>query len=151
MAAAAFGSVLAAPRLGRLADRIGTWHVITFCLAVSGLLLIPQAFVTAAWQLVALRFLMGMSLAGLLPAINATIRHSVPDGAAGMILGYATSAQYAGQVAGPVAGGFVGGHFGMRAVFAATTVIMLAGAAGNWAVRPPPRRLSGAPPRPARS
>ena len=79
------------------------------------------------------------SVAGLMPAVAATIRHSVPDGAAGTILGYSTSAQYAGQVIGPVVGGFVGGHFGMRAVFLATTVIMFGGAAYNWAVS---RRMS---------
>ena len=56
----------------------------------------------------------------------------MPQGAAGTILGYSTSAQYAGQVLGPVAGGFVGGHLGMRAVFLATTVIMFAGAGFNW-------------------
>ena len=134
MAAAAFGSILAAPRLGRLADRIGTAPVIIGGLLVSGLLLIPQAFVTNIWQLVALRFLMGMSLAGLLPSINATIRHTVPDRVAGTILGYGTSAQYAGQVVGPMVGGFVGGHFGMRAVFLATTVLMLSGAGYNWAL-----------------
>ena len=133
MAASAVGSVLAAPSLGRLADRIGTWNLVTGSLVVCGVLLIPQAFVTHGWELIALRFLMGMSLAGLLPSINATIRHNVPEGT-GMILGYATSAQYAGQVLGPLAGGFVGGHFGMRAVFLATTVIMLCGAAYNWLV-----------------
>jgi len=134
MAGSALGSILAAPRLGRLADRIGAWKVIVLCLAVTGVLLIPQAFVTNAWQLVALRFLMGMSLAGLLPSINATIRHNVPDGAAGTILGYGTSAQYTGQVVGPVIGGFVGGHLGMRAVFLATTVVIFGGAAYNWIV-----------------
>ncbi len=134
MAASAFGSILAAPRLGRLADRIGTWKVIILCLLVTGGLLVPQAFVTAVWQLVALRFLMGMSLAGLMPCVNATIRHNVPDGAAGTILGYCTSAQYAGQVVGPMLGGFVGGHLGMRAVFLATTVLIFGGAAYNWLV-----------------
>ncbi len=132
MAASAVGSVLAAPRLGRLADRVGHWRVIVFCLLACGVLLIPQAFVTNSWQLIFLRFLMGISLAGLLPAINSTIRHNVPQGAVGTILGYSTSAQYAGQVVGPVAGGFVGGHLGMRAVFMATTVIMFGGAAFNW-------------------
>lgn len=132
MAASAIGSVLAAPYLGRLADRIGHWNLIVICLLTSGVLLIPQAFVTAGWQLIGLRFLMGVSLAGLLPAIGATIRHSVPTGAAGTILGYNTSAQYAGQVLGPLAGGFVGGHVGMREVFLATTVIMFGGAAFNW-------------------
>ena len=134
MAGSALGSILAAPRLGRLADRIGPWKVIVLCLSVTGVLLIPQAFVASGWQLVALRFLMGMSLAGLLPSINATIRHNVPDGAAGTILGYGTSAQYTGQVVGPVVGGFVGGHLGMRAVFLATTVLIFGGAAYNWIV-----------------
>ena len=139
MAASAVGSILTAPHLGRLADRIGAWNVIILCLSVCGLLLIPQAFVTNGWQLILLRFLMGMSLAGLMPAVSATIRHSVPQGAAGTILGYNTSAQYAGQVIGPMAGGFVGGHFGMRAVFLATTVIMLGGAVVNFVVS---RRLA---------
>jgi MFS family permease len=134
MAAAAVGSILAAPRLGKLADRIGPWKLIAICLAICGLLLIPQALVTNSWQLIGLRFLMGVSLAGVLPSIAATIRHSVPHEAAGTILGYNTSAQYAGQVLGPLAGGFVGGHVGMRAVFWVTTLIMLGGAAGNWLV-----------------
>ncbi len=134
MAAAAVGAVLAAPSLGRLADRVGPWNVVIVSLVVCGVLLVPQAFVTNGWELIGLRFLMGMSLAGLLPSINATIRHNVAAGGAGMILGYATSAQYAGQVLGPLAGGFVGGHFGMRAVFLATTVIMFCGAAYNWVV-----------------
>ncbi len=77
---------------------------------------------------------MGMALAGLLPSINATIRHNVPDGAAGTILGYATSAQYAGQVVGPLVGGFVGGHFGMRAVFLATALLLVGGAGYAWSV-----------------
>ncbi|MEJ1977552.1 MAG: MFS transporter [Acetobacteraceae bacterium] len=104
------------------------------CLVVTALLLIPQAFVTSAWQLVALRFLMGVSLAGLMPSITSLIRHSVPISVAGNILGYATSAQFAGQVAGPLVGGFVGGHFGMRAVFLTTSALMLCAAAYNWAV-----------------
>ena len=77
MSAAALGTVLAAPRLGRLADRVGHWRVLTGGLVVSGLLLIPQAFITAAWQLVLLRFLMGMALGGLMPCITAIIRHNV--------------------------------------------------------------------------
>lgn len=134
MAASALGSILAAPRLGRLADRIGPWRIVVGCLIAAGLLLIPQAFVTSAWQLLGLRFLMGMALAGLLPSINATLRLSVPEGVTGLILGYAISAQYAGQVVGPLLGGFVGAHAGLHAVFALTSGLMLAGAAGNWAI-----------------
>ncbi|MCR6477303.1 MFS transporter [Variovorax sp. ZS18.2.2] len=132
MSAAALGSILSASRLGKLADRVGHWNVIVGCLAVSALLLIPQAFVTSGWQLVVLRFLMGLSLGGLLPCIASVIRHNVPERVAGNMLGYSTSAQYTGQVAGPLLGGFVGGHIGMRAVFLGTCVLMAAGAGWNW-------------------
>jgi MFS family permease len=132
MSAAALGSILSASRLGKLADRVGHWNVIVGCLAVSAVLLIPQAFVTSGWQLVVLRFLMGLSLGGLLPCIASVIRHNVPENVAGNMLGYSTSAQYTGQVAGPLLGGFVGGHIGMRAVFLGTCVLMAAGAGWNW-------------------
>jgi MFS family permease len=135
MSAAALGSILSASRLGKLADRVGHWNVIVCALAICALLLIPQAFVTQSWQLVGLRFLMGLALGGLLPCIASVIRHNVPDGVGGAILGYSTSAQYAGQVAGPLAGGFIGGHFGMRAVFLGTSALIAAGAIYNWAVR----------------
>jgi MFS family permease len=128
MSAAALGTILSASRLGRLADRSGPWRVMIGALVVAALLLIPQAFVTTGWQLVGLRLLMGLALGGLLPCVTSIIRHSVPDGIAGRVLGYSTSSQYAGQVAGPLLGGFVGGHIGMRAVFLGTALLMGAGA-----------------------
>jgi MFS family permease len=131
MAAAALGSILAAPRVGRLADRVGHAKVVVACLAGAGVLLVPQAFVTAGWQLIALRFLMGVALGGLLPAITALIRHSVPDRVSGAVLGYSQSAQYLGQITGPLVGGVVGSHLGMPAVFLATAVLMMAGAGLN--------------------
>jgi len=134
MSAAALGSILSASRLGKLADRIGHWRVIVGALAAAALLLIPQAFVTDSWQLIGLRFLMGIALGGLLPCIAAVIRHNVPDNVSGTALGYSTSSQYAGQVVGPLLGGFVGGHIGMRAVFLGTCVLMAAGAVYNWIV-----------------
>ena len=140
MSAAALGSILSASRLGRLADRIGHWNVIVGCLAVAAVLLIPQAFVTAGWQLVVLRFLMGTALGGLLPCVASVIRHSVPQTVAGRMLGYSTSAQYTGQVLGPLLGGFVGGHFGMRAVFLGTSVLMAIGAIYNHINRTAPSR-----------
>jgi MFS family permease len=135
MSAAALGAMLSASRLGQLSDRVGHWNVIVGALTVSALLLIPQAFVTQSWQLVGLRFLMGLALGGLLPCITSVIRHNVPDGVGGNVLGLSISAQYVGQVAGPLLGGFVGGHFGMRAVFLGTSVLMAAGAVYNWLVQ----------------
>ncbi len=136
MSAAALGAILSASRLGKLADRIGHWRVIVVTLAISALLLIPQAFVTAGWQLVVLRFLMGLSLGGLMPCVTSIIRHSVPDAVVGRVLGYATSSNFVGQVAGPLLGGFVGGHVGMRAVFLGTGILMGLGALYAHVARP---------------
>jgi MFS family permease len=132
MSAGALGSILSSSQLGKLADRIGHWTVIIICLAISAVLLIPQAFVINGWQLIVLRFLMGLALGGLLPCIASVIRHNVPETIAGSILGYSISAQYVGQVIGPLGGGFVGGHIGMRAVFLGTSALMAAGAIGNF-------------------
>jgi len=136
MAASALGSIIMAAPLGRLADRIGGWRVIVYCLTAAGILMIPQAFVSAWWQLAILRFLLGAALAGLLPSIAKQIRQSVPERALGNVLGYLQSSQYAGQVLGPLMGGAVGGFVGMRAVFFLTSGLLLLGAAANlWACR----------------
>lgn len=144
MSATALGSILSASYLGRLADRIGHWNVVIGGLLASAVLLIPQAFVTASWQLIILRFLMGLALGGLIPCIAAVIRHNTPDHSSGRMLGYSISAQHAGQVIGPVSGGFIGGHFGIRAVFLGTALSMAASAALNWWVA----RTSERPSRP---
>ena len=132
MSAAALGSILSASHLGKLADQIGHPTVIVSALAAAALLLIPQAFVTAGWQLIGLRFLMGLALGGLLPCVASVVRHNVPEHFVGMVLGYSVSSQFAGQVAGPLVGGFIGGHIGMRAVFIGTSLLLLLGAAFNW-------------------
>lgn len=134
MSAAALGSILSSSHLGKLADRAGHWRIIIACLFFAAALLIPQAFVTSSWQLIALRFLMGLALGGLLPCITSVIRHNVPETIVGGILGYSVSAQYAGQVLGPLGGGFVGGHIGMRSVFLGTAVLMAACALANFFV-----------------
>lgn len=134
MAASAFGSMLTAARLGALADRIGAWKVIFACLIATGLILIPQAFVTHWWQLAVLRGLMGMTLAGLLPSIAKLVRHSVDEHHLGKTLGYLQSAQFSGQVVGPLIGGFIGAHVGLHEVFFVTgSLLILCAGLNRWA------------------
>jgi len=134
MACSAFGSMFTAARLGALADRIGSWNVIIGCLVLTGLVMIPQAFVVQWWQLAALRVVMGMTLAGLLPSIAKLARHSVDDSKTGQMLGYLQSAQFAGQVVGPIIGGQIGVHFGLHSVFFVTGSLLVACAGlARWA------------------
>ena len=136
MASSALGSVLTASRLGALADRVGAWNVIIGCLFATALVMIPQAFVTNWWSLAVLRGLMGMTLAGLLPAIGKLVRQAVKEHQSGKMLGYLQSAQFAGQVVGPLIGGQIGVHFGMRSVFFVTSALLLACAGfDRWARR----------------
>ena len=129
MAGSAFGSMLMAARLGALADRIGAWKVIVGCLIATAIVALPQAFVVHWWQLAALRGLMGMTLAGLLPSITKLVRQTVDERSSGKMLGYLQSAQYAGQVVGPLIGGAIGVHFGLRDVFLATAALLIVCAA----------------------
>ena len=101
MALGAAGSILSAPRLGRLADRIGHLKLIVGSLGAAAILLLAQAAAPNVVVLAILRLLMGAALGGLLPAITAAIRHRVPDGVVGRVLGLSVSAQYVGQVTGP--------------------------------------------------
>ena len=136
MACSALGSMLTAARLGALADRFGSWRVIVVCLVLTGLAMVPQAFVTHWWQLAGLRVVMGMTLAGLLPSIGKLARQSVDESKTGRMLGYLQSAQFSGQVVGPVIGGVIGVHFGLHAVFFATGALLVAcGGLAHWAQR----------------
>jgi MFS family permease len=129
ISATALGSVFSASYLGKLGDRLNHWIIISACMAVAAGLLVPQAYAVAAWQLIGLRFAMGLALGGLLPSITSVIRNNVTDSNVGSILGYLVSSQFAGQVVGPLLGGFIGGHFGVHAVFLTTAALLAVGAA----------------------
>jgi len=135
MACSAFGSMLTAPRLGALADRVGSWNVIVGCLVATALVMVPQAFVTAWWQLALLRGVMGMTIAGLLPSIAKLVRHAVDDSDSGRTLGYLQSAQFSGQVVGPLVGAQIGAHVGLHQVFFVTAFLLAMCAVLNQWVR----------------
>jgi len=132
MSAAALGSVISSFVLGRVADKVGHLRVVVCAQIAAAILLMPQAFVTASWQLIVLRFLMGVALGGLLPCISAVLRHNVPSDFVGTVLGYSLASQFAGQFAGPLIGGFVGGHYALPAVFFATSALVFVSAAYSW-------------------
>ena len=128
-AASGLSSVIAAPRLGALADRIGPPKVMVVALLAAGLLFIPQALVRNAWELMALRFLLGIATASLLPSINSMIRQITPDEMTGQIYGYNQSAQFVGSFGGAVMGGQIASMFGLKYVFFSTSVLLLLNAA----------------------
>ncbi|MDU2063967.1 MAG: multidrug efflux MFS transporter [Sporomusaceae bacterium] len=127
-AASGLASVLAAPVLGKLSDRLGPQRVLLAALFAAGLLFIPQAFVESPMELGVLRFLVGLAVAGLLPSINTLIRQTTPDKVAGRIFGYNQSAQHSGVVLGSIGGGQIAAIFGIHYVFYITAALLLCNA-----------------------
>jgi MFS family permease len=123
--ASGLANIIAAPRLGKLSDRIGAQKVMLVSLVVAGLIFIPQAFVRNPWQLMALRFLLGLTMGGLVPSVNILIKKITPDSLAGRVFGFNMSAGYLGVFVGAVLGGQVAAYLGIRYVFFITSALLL--------------------------
>ncbi|VBB08970.1 tetracycline resistance protein teta/multidrug resistance protein mdtg [Lucifera butyrica] len=139
-AASGFASMLAAPRLGKLSDRIGPQKVILTALIAGGLLFIPQAWVQNAWQLGGLRLLLGIVTAALLPSINTLLKRNTPDEVAGRAFGYNQAAQFLGMFSGSVLGGQIAAAYGIHYVFFVTSTLLLLNAL--WVYRAMLKRLT---------
>jgi len=127
--ASGLANIIAAPQLGRLSDRTGAHKVILFALIAAGAIYIPQAFAQNPWQLMGLRFLLGLTLGGLSPSVNTMIKKITPGALTGRIFGFTMSAQYLGVFGGSVMGGQISAAFGIRSVFFVTSALLLINAA----------------------
>lgn len=127
--ASGLANIIAAPRLGKLSDKIGAHKVILVCLIGAGVIFIPQAFVQNTWQLMGLRFLLGLAAAGLNPSVNIILKKITPSSLTGRVFGFSMSAGYLGVFGGAVLGGQVAGYFGMRYVFFITSALLFINAA----------------------
>lgn len=123
--ASGLANVIAAPQLGKLSDKIGVHKVILFALIAAGIIYIPQAFVSNPWQLMGLRFLLGLTLGGLNPSVNTLIKKITPSYLTGRIFGITISAGYLGVFLGAVLGGQISAVFGIRHVFYITSALLL--------------------------
>lgn len=123
--ASGLANLIAAPRLGKLSDRIGAQKVILAALLAAGVLFIAQAFVTSPWQLMGLRFLLGLAAAGLIPSVNTLIKKITPASLTGRMFGFNMSAGYLGVFGGAVLGGQVAAWMGIRYVFLITSALIL--------------------------
>jgi len=126
--ASGLASIIAAPRLGRLSDKIGPHKVMLVALIVAGIIFIPQAFVKNPWQLIGLRFLLGLVTAGLTPCVNSIIKRITPESIAGRVYGFNMSAGYLGGFGGSIMGGQIAAYFGIRYVFFITGALLFANA-----------------------
>ncbi len=110
-------NMIASPLLGRLSDKVGSHRILTFSLIGAACTLIPQAFVSNVWQLLVIRFLLGMFMGGLMPSVNSLIRKYTPDGMESRAYSFNSSTLALGNAIGPIVGGALSGFIGIEGLF----------------------------------
>lgn len=141
--AAGLGNLLMARKWGGIGDRVGYIKVLTILLFAAAAVYFPGGFVNQLWQLVLLRFLLGMAIGGIIPIRVAYIRQEAPISMQGEVLGYNTSLRFFGNMIGPMLGGTIAASFGYSAVFMLTsTLLLLSGIAMVAAQKHYPKRVS---------
>ncbi|WPC44494.1 multidrug efflux MFS transporter [Clostridium sp. JS66] len=123
--ASGVASIISAPRLGKLSDKVGPQKVMLASLIIAGLIFIPQAFVKNSWELIILRFALGFVTAGLAPSINTLLKKITPDVLTGRMYGFNMSAFYLGTFSGSLLGGQIASYFGIKYVFFITSTLLI--------------------------
>ncbi|MFD2129906.1 MFS transporter [Pseudogracilibacillus auburnensis] len=123
--AAGLGNLFFARRWGSLGDKIGHTKILIILLFMAGIVYFPGAFVTNIWQLVILRFLLGIAIGGIVPTRIAYVRQEAPLSMQGEVLGYNTSLRFLGNMIGPALGGVLAGIFGISSVFFVTSALLI--------------------------
>ena len=118
--------------VGRLGDRIGHGRVVVVAAAALFLLYIPQAFVTAPWQLVVLQTFAGIAGVGIIPGLGALISLYTPEGSSGATFGLESSVDGLARTIGPMIGaalvafsGFSGAFLVVAAAYVVLTLVSL--------------------------
>ncbi|WP_018931930.1 MFS transporter [Gracilibacillus lacisalsi] len=125
--AAGLGNLFMSRNWGKLGDRIGYEKVLIILLMLSALFFIPGALVDNIWQLVIVRFLLGIAIGGVIPIRTAYIRQVTPLNIQGEVLGYNTSVRFLGNIIGPIIGGWIAGLYTISTVFYFSSSLLLVG------------------------
>ena len=123
--AAGLGNFMMARQWGKIADHYGYIKILIILLFIAGIFYLPGGFVTNMWQLVFIRFILGVSIGGIVPVRIAYIRQEAPLAMQGEVLGYNTSLRFFGNIIGPAMGGIISGYFGFSAVFISTSMLLI--------------------------
>src|SRR5699024_9903360 len=122
---AGLGNLFMAKRWGSIGDHIGYIKILIILLFAAGIFYLPGAFVTNIWQLIILRFLVGIAIGGLIPVRIAYIRQEAPLSMQGEVIGYNTSLRFLGNIVGPALGGLLASFYGFGSVFIVTSALLM--------------------------
>ncbi|MFM2485270.1 multidrug efflux MFS transporter [Celerinatantimonas yamalensis] len=112
-------SAMVSPFWGKLADQRGRKLMLLRASLGMAILMAAQGFVSAPWQLMGLRMLMGLT-SGYIPNAMALAAAEMPRERTGWALGTLTTGQVSGVILGPLIGGMMADQMGFRIVFLVT-------------------------------
>ena len=109
--------LLAAPLLGRLADRVPPPKIGKMSALGAGLLMLPQGLAHSFLLLFGCRFGMVFCAGGLDPVFQIWLSRVTPEHKRGVVFGWAATARSMGWVVAPLVSGVVASALGIRSVF----------------------------------
>ena len=126
VAAAALAGAISAAVLGLFGDAWGHARVLIVCSLVAAGASIAHLLADSVGHLLAARVLLGLGVAGMIPAANAVIRIITDDRNMGKAFGAATALSMSGFALGPFLGGWTASKFSLRTPFLITGLGQLA-------------------------
>ncbi|EAH8124121.1 multidrug efflux MFS transporter [Campylobacter coli] len=118
VAASGISNLFFAPKLGKIADKIGPSKIIFTALIFCGICFYLQAVVSNVYTLIFVRLLIGIGLGGLLPCVNALLKKGVSAKNLSLVFGFNQACQFLGNFCGAFGGGLITAHFSVELVFA---------------------------------
>lgn len=117
-------TALVSPLWGKLADTRGRKPMLLRASLGMAITIFLMGFVTATWQLLVLRLLLG-AFSGFVSNSVALMAIITPKAKSGRVLGMLSTGMVSGTLLGPVFGGIIVNQTGYRATFWLTGIIML--------------------------
>lgn len=119
-----FSNMLFAPILGRWGDRYGSQKILFYSVLGAAVAFIPHAFVVNIWQLLILRFLLGMCVGGLLPSLNSLVKKHANKDLESLTYGFSNSSVALGNFLGPIIGGYLVGLISLSGLFIMASILL---------------------------
>ena len=130
-------TIIGAPYIGRLGDKVGQAKILPIVMVLSGILALPQLWTHNIYELYIWRFLQGLFIGGMWPAIQSLIHKRSPKMVQGRAFGLTASSRFLGNLTGPMVSGVISGAFATTYVFLFSGVVLLAGSVFvKWKVKP---------------
>lgn len=116
-----------APAMGRLGDQIGRRRMVAVGLVVFGIAELMAAWAPQFWLFLAARFLQGLGVACIFPAVFSYVNHLFREDQRGMALGVLMFVMTFGAASGGLLGGLMIDALGWRSVYLVSGALALLG------------------------